>query len=318
MTNKQPKDSKPPSGTFTTVAVLVEDINGGRSKYTGNMTQGNFLTGGDLVISVVAKDPYSGQPVRLDNVKVESNIGTLVTGIPTDGIFELNCQSYEQFCKRIVSGISARPIAKAATVQNQSLPDQVKIKDSVDNMSNNGSTCRQYDINAATAAKHLGLLHERDDLRILQGPENGRSPGVVVAQGAGEVSMFSVDGKQNVSFSQGTGLNMRVASIEVGGAIHEINTMQYGGISQIENPMMAMVPQGTILTPQPWSIPNVQKIVNFIATVTDMVDLINACSTAVSAVMKSEPIDRQKAIEEANKSSFEDSVTTSQIEKDKI
>lgn len=315
--NSQDSSKLPPAGSFTTLAVLIEDKTGNRTRYTGTMESGNFLTGGDLIISVIAKDPYTGQAVRLENVKIETSIGTLVTGIPADGVFELSCPSYEMFCKRISTGMSAKPISKSPVVQNQSLPEQVKVRDGVDNFSNSpGTVCRQYNENAETAAKHLGLVHERDDLQILQGKQNGRSPGVVVSQGSGTVSMFSGDGKQNLNFTQGSGLEVNVASFNIGSAAQEVDTMQYGGTPQIYNPMTPMVPQGTIITPQPATLPNVQKVINFVATLADMIDLVTACSDAVKAVRSKDYEARQKAINKAKSDgTFVDAVTTSEAEK---
>lgn len=299
----------PPSGPFTTVGALL-DNNGEKTKYTGTMTSGNVLTGGDLVITVVARDPYTGQSVRIDNVKVESGIGTLVTGIPADGIFELSCPSYENFRKRISTGISAKPISKAVTVQNQAMPDPVKIRDSVDHFSNSpGTVCRQFKDNAEKAAKHLGLIHERDDINTLQGNQNGRSPGVVVSQNTGTINFFSHDGKQHMGFEPNQGLKIKAASVDMGGAAQEVNTLQYGGLPQMNNPMTPMVPQGTIVMPQPFTVPNMQRILNFIATTVDMIDLIRACSEAVTAIKNKDSASLNTTMEEAKgKGSFEESV----------
>ena len=301
--------STPPSGSFTTVGALLEN-NGERTKYAGTLTSDNVLTGGDLIISVVASDPYTGQAVRLDNIRVESSIGTLVTGIPADGLFELSCPSYENFVKRITTGISAKPISKGVTVQNQSLPDPVKIRDSVDSFSNSpGTVCRQFTENAKKAAKNLGLIHERDDIATLQGRQNGRSPGVVVSQGTGTVNLFSHDGKQNMGFEPNQGLKVKAASVDMGGATQEVVTMQYGSLPQMVNPMNPMVPQGTIVMPQPFTIPNMQKILNFVATTVDMIELTKACAEAVKAIRNKDQIAKDNVIKKSEGAgTFEESV----------
>ena len=281
-----------PQGNFKTLAVLVEK-DGQRSQHTGTTDEGSpvgAITGGSLYISVMARDPYTGQAVRIDGVKVEQTLGTLVTGIPEAGMFELTCPSYEGFKSRDPSGITALPKNQDRTVQNTALPSAVKVKNTVDNFSatSNSPVCRKYDENIAAAQRNLGLVHERDDLQVLQGPENGSSPGVAVDQKGGAVYMFGNDGKQNIQIAPGGGVKMVASSVDTGSAQKELESLGYGGMPQIMNPMNNVIPQGTIVSPQPGTIPNIIKILNMVATIVDMADLIKCCADAVKAVKKME------------------------------
>lgn len=289
----------PPSGGFVTSAVLVPDGQGNRSQHTGTVGSGNVITGGSLIVNVVASDPYTGQTARLDNVRVEQSFGTLVNGMPPDGVFDLHVQSYEAFRRRDVSGMHATLRSTSGVVQNQSLPQQVRVRDVVDSFSNSPSpVCRQFNQNLQTVQRYLGLVHERDDLAILQGNRNGRSPGVVVSQSGGQISLFGLDGRQNISMGPNTGVDVNTASFNTGSAMQENRTLQYGGMPQMNNPVNAVVPQGTILTPQPQTVPSILRILNMVATVVDMIDLVKACRDAINVMKNTEGQERENRLNE--------------------
>jgi len=304
----------PPSGSFVTSAVLVPDGQGNRSQHTGRIGSGNVITGGNLIVNVVASDPYTGQTARLDNVTVEQSAGTLVNGIPPDGVFDLHVPSYEAFRRRDVSSMRATLRSTSGVVQNQSLPSQVRVRDTVDSFSNSPSpTCKQFNQNLQTAQRYLGLVHERDDLAILQGNRNGRSPGVAVNQSGGQISLFGIDGRQNMSMGPNTGIDVSASSFNTGSAMQENRTLQYGGMPQMNNPVNAVVPQGTILSPQPQTIPQIQKILNMVATVVDMIDLVKACRDAIDVIKNSRGQERENQLNDireraAGPGSFETAV----------
>lgn len=278
--------SRPPNGQFSTMAVLLEDEQGGRSQHSGQMDEGNFLTGGSLYINVMARDPFTGQAARIDGVKVEQTFGTLVSGIPSEGAFILTCPNYEGFKRRDPTGMVAVSKPENKTSQNKSLPEPVKVKDTIDSFSevSRSPVCKKYNENVNAAQRHLGLIHERDDLQLLQGKQDGQSPGVAVNQGTGAVYLFGNDGKQNASFAPGQGFKMKATSIDQGGAQQKLVTYNYGSMPQTRNPVADVVPQGTILTPQPSTTPDIMAILNMVATIVDMIDLVKACKDAVDVI----------------------------------
>ena len=300
MESKSKSIQGPPQGTFKTMAVLVADDKGNLSQYSGTMETGNFLTPGDLYISVMARDPYTGQAARINGVKVSQTMGSIITGLPPEGLFELTCPTYEGFRSRDPIGMSVLPIDSSRTVQNMSLPQPIKVKDTVDNFSatSNSPTCRAYDANVQAGQRSLGLIHERDDLHVLQGKQNGNSPGVAVNQGAGSIYVFGTDGKQHMNISPGGGIQMKAANIDQGNAQQELTSLGYGGMPSMINPMTNVIPQGPIVCPQPRTVPNVLKILNMVATIVDMIDLIKCCSDAVKAVKGVGSSDENKKIQQ--------------------
>jgi len=317
MAENKPKSMEgPPQGTFKTTGVLVDSPSGERTQHSGSLID-NTIMGGSLYVNLMVKDPYTGQAVRLDGIKVERTLGTIVSGIPEEGFFELTCPSYSKFKARDPEGMTALPKSKATVVQNTALPTPIKVKDSVDNFSStsNSPVCKKFNENVNVAQRHLGLVHERDDLEIVQGPENGASPGMAINQRAGSVYLFGNDGKQNMNISPGGGVKMNAATVDSGSAQKELTTMNYGGMPQVENPMNNVVPQGTILMPQPRTVPNVLKILNMVATIVDMADLIKACSDAVKAVKTAQGAEEDQLLNDiyndaAGYSSFEEQFMT--------
>jgi len=286
----------PPSGRFTTTAVSVPDS---PPRHTGTLGAGNVITGGGLVVDVIARDPYTGSTARIDGVNVTMGAGDLVTGIPPSGVFDLTCENYEAFRRRDAARMRATLKQENHTVQNLSIPQQVRVRDTVDSFSDSPSpTCRQYNENVQAAQRHLGLTHQRDDLNIVQGRINGRSPGMVVNQQRGYVSLFGIDGKQQLSMRPGAGIEARTTSFDTGTAMQENRTLQYGGLPQMNNPVNSVIPQGTILTPQPQTVPMVLKILNMVATIVDMIDLVQACKDAVDVMTASSGREREQRLNE--------------------
>lgn len=285
----------PPSGRFVTTGVIDWE---NPPRHTGSMGSGGQILGGDIVVDLIIRDPYTGQTARFDSVKVTTGIGSLVTGIPADGICDVQCPSYDAFKRRDATGMIATPVKSNQVVQNQSLPQAVKVKDTIDNFSDSpGTVCKAYNENIEAAQRHLGLTHTRDDIQILQGKENGRSPGVVVNQRQGHVSLFGIDGKQNINVSQGSGVEMKTSSINTGSASQESTTMQYGGMPQMNNPVNTVIPQGTVVSPQPQTVPHVLKILTMVGTIVDMIDLVNACKDAVAVIRNTQGNEREEALD---------------------
>jgi len=147
-------------------------------------------------------------------------------------------------------------------------------------------------------------LHDRDDLTILQGSNDGRSPGVLVQQSDGKVYMFDVTGKQYIALDSDQ-TKIQSGLVEFGGADMG-KTAAMLPVPMKENKVLDMVPNGTILNPQPKIIINYAKAMNTILTVVDLINLGVACSKAVKTIYGSSKTKRQDLadiVEESKRSS---------------
>jgi len=273
-----------PQGPFTITAVLSPNS---PITHTGVLDEDKDINDGDIVVDIIAQDPYTGNTIYLNQVKYKQVFGSVVTGISNDEVFDLHCMVYSDLKIRDVSTMYVTSKPTTTTVQNKALPKAVKVKDSIDNFSDSAvPMCKKYNENMDAAQRKLGLVHERDDLQIFQGKENGSSPGLVVSQKDNKVIMFSGDGNQDISMQPGDGIVMNSSAIDTGSASLNNTTFQYGGLPQSNNSMNSVIPQGTITSPQPQTVPNIIKILDMVATVVNMMDLITACSDAVDEIRK--------------------------------
>ena len=275
-----------PSGEFTTKAMLVTNDKGDNGKLDGTLFENiggpEFL--GDYRVSVIAKDPYTGNIIRLDNIKVNVSMSQNMAGLKTDQELVLKCTSYSDFKKSKTETMTVEPGPEKPIVQNKAIPQPVKVKDSLNSFATNPSAlCKKFEKNQDLAHRHLGLTHDRDDITVFQGKENGKSPGVLVHQQDGSMYMFDSSGKQYMAMD-GQRIKMNATGVDFGSADIERTTMQYGGLPQKENPVNDFVPQGTILTPQPKTIPHVAMITNTLLTIYDMIDLVKTCTKAVKLI----------------------------------
>jgi hypothetical protein len=240
------------------------------------------VIGGGMRVSVLVKDPHTGEVVRLDDVPVKtSGSSSMVSGLKPNQSMSIEAPSYKIFRMKLVDTMVAIPGAEDPVVQNQSIPSPVKIKDNVESFSNNlSSTCKKFNENEEMAKRHMGLTYERDDISIFQGKQSGRSPGVLVHQQDGKLYLFDSTSKQYMTFTP-EGMQFKGSSVDIGTADEERKTFAYMGLDQKENKVNDVVPQGTILTPQPKTVPNIAKVLNTILSITDMIDLVSVCASAV-------------------------------------
>ena len=290
----------------TTAKGIGTGLRIGGQEGTGSLS--NFLFGTDPRMDVIAKDSKTGDLIRLDNIKVEVTAGTTLNGVPPDSDFVLTVQNYEMFKKRKTEYMTLTPIPKKPAIQNQSIPQPAKVKDTLGAFGTTPSTvCKAFNANEQMAKKRLGLIHDRNDAVILQGPNDGRSPGVMIQQEDGKIYMFDGSAKQYFAMN---GQNVTIKASELDTS-NVTEGRQFMGFPAKKNPINDFVPQGTILTPQPKLLPNIAKLMNTILTITDIVDLIDACSEAVHVIRnpaptREEQIQREDSItNNAKKSSWE-------------
>jgi len=292
----------PPNGPFTTQAVLL-------SGDDALSMQGTQFTDGSLGPSVLranvmARDPYTNDLVRLSGVPVQRPAGTSLEGFSEQQKFTLHCPDYSAFKRRSVGQMTLEPAPADPVTQNLAIPQPVRVKNRIDSFTAHPSaTCRAFNENQERVHRAMGLIHNRDDVSILQGRQNGRSPGVLVHQQDGRIVMFDASGRQHVELD-GRRLRTNVTGIDTGTANIERNTINYGGLDQMENPVNDVVPQGTILSPQPKTIPYVSKILNTILPIMDMIDLVNCCAQAAK-VITSKQGSSGEVLQQAQESSLE-------------
>jgi len=139
---------EPPDGEVQTSAVLADTANnvlidtGGLD--LGDMFSQKTITG-DITVSLLVADPHTGEPVRLDGVRVRPIPGTALRGIPEGQRFVLRCRSYNAFKERDISQMEAEPVGKKPVTQNQSIPREVKYKDPSGGFGNRPTpACKRY------------------------------------------------------------------------------------------------------------------------------------------------------------------------------
>lgn len=304
----------PRSGNITIEAVIVSD-DAAVSRDAGSENPMDIL-GGDIIVSVAAKDPQTGEIVHLEGVRVRQTPGTLVGGISEGRRVSIKCPSYAAFKNRRTGVMEAYPSADRPVVQNQALPTPVRHRDCIDSFTNSPSpVCRQFRAMEEQARRHMGMVFDRDDLSILQGSANGRSPGVLVHQSNGQVMMFDNSGQQHISMD-GERVSMVASEIEMGQARIGKNAPGYP-IPMEENRLNHYVPQGTILQPQPSIIPNITRALATINMFMDFIDLYKCCKQAVD-VMQGDPSpqEKQELLNQAGESTFVNAVYRDNQESD--
>jgi hypothetical protein len=307
---KQPKAIKGTSRptpnldeTYTTKAKGLGDglQIGGKTGEKPGATDTIF--GAEPRMNVIAKDTYTGELVKIEGVKIKVAAGTALTGIPPDAEFTLTATNYRTFKMNRAEGMMLVPIEKKPTIQNQAIPQPAKVKDTLGSFGNAPSAmCKTLKDNEQMAKKRLGLIHDRTDVKLMQGDNDGRSPGVLVQQEDGKIYMFDGSGKQYIAMD-GQRFQVQASGIDTGQALEERTLM---GFPAMKNPVNDFVPQGTIVAPQPRLLPHILKLTNTLLTITDMVDLVEACSEAVKVLQEPVPtaqeqIRREEALKEKTK-----------------
>lgn len=284
MGNTKNNMDTPGSGEFITDAQgNGEEIEAGGVTGEGDIS--DTLFGADPRANILAKDTYTGRVVLLPNIKIRIGASSIMNGLTENQSYRLYCPSYESFKKRETERMYLVPSPEQPVVQNQSLPQPIKVKDTLGGFGETPSAmCKAYNENMQAAQKKMGLIHNRNDLNILQGKKNGRSPGVAVSQTTGKIFMFDNTGKQSISMD-GQGIQHKANEVDHGSAKEGRN---FFGFPAMKNPVNDIVPQGTILSPSPRLIPNVTKFANMLNTILDMVELVDACADAVKIISNTE------------------------------
>ena len=276
MTNqKQPL----PSGEFKTVAILNESDGKDSNKAT---LFDRLAEGAGLRLNVLARDPSTGEYVALDLVPYRAADSVFGPGIVAGKKFSLTASSAQAFAEKDVSRMELRDIPQEPPFKNTAIPEQAIIKDQADSFRTNPSAaCKKFSEKEKNLRKKMGLVHDRDDMVLLQGRQNGASPGLLIQQSDGNMQLFDKSGKQDMTLN-GTGMSARTPSFDTGGA--SLNQDSILGIPSQRNPMADVLPSGTILTPFPALMPNIRKIASILLTITDLIDFVCACGEAVQYI----------------------------------
>jgi hypothetical protein len=279
---------KPPDGEITAKAILTDAssiiIDTGKLDLTDALN--SRVIEGTLYVTLVASDPYTGQPTLLTKVPVERNAGTMLEGLREGQQFILKSPSYELFLKRETSRMVAIPSHETPVMQNMSIPTPVKYPDPSGNgVDTKSSTaiCKRYDDAEEKAKGYMGVINHRSDLTVVQGKENGRSPGLLVQQSDGKLYLFDVTGQQHIGMDSQS-IAVQTAYVKFGNA-NIGHTTPGIPVPMIENKVLDVVPNGTILTPQPRLLINFLEAASLIMNVTDYIRLGKLCYEATKLIM---------------------------------
>lgn len=261
----------------------------------------HVIEGGKLYIQVLTRDPYSGNLKTLSNIEVRQFSNEIVTGISDDQQFDVYIPSYENYLANLTTGVFAVPNAESHVVQNESIPLPVKSKDYIGSMSNMVfNVCRDMNHAREQSDKHAGILTKRDDIVVLQGKKNGKSPGVLVHQQDGSLYMFDATSKQYIAIDT-ENTKVRTNSLDIGTAKMERSTLAYAGLPQYENDMNDVMPQGTIVTPLPKTLPHIMRVLNTASNIASLMDFVDNCKTAVDELLKLKSSDISQVREDRKK-----------------
>ena len=279
-------NQKPDSGKYVTSAVLSSKTNyDGATEFDDQVIsraqQGDY----ELKADVVAKDTYTGELVHLDGVRIKTGDASITRGISQGQVFELTAPSYEAFLKRKIDQFELTKVSEKPVIQNPALPQPAVIRNTLGSFAeSNSPTCKKMNQKYEALKRKMGLIHDRDDIVIYGGTSNGRAPGVVVHQANGALIQYDTTGKQYTQIDPSTGIQHNAPQVDIGGADKAHNDM-ITGVPMKYNKVNEFVPQGTILTPQPMSIPNLMKVYNMVQSVADLCELTYVCGKAMNAFM---------------------------------
>jgi len=268
-----------------------------------------------IVTTVLTKDPYTGESVRLNNVVLKQSASAAPDTIAEDQPVTITAASYDAYRRKNIAAMSASVAPTAVPALNTALPDQVKVKSKIDAFSSRPSTmCKAFQDKVDDLNERMGMVYKRTDLTIIKGKDSGASPTMIIHQGNGDILMSDGNGKQTITLNGQNGIMMNAGQVNTGSAMKSKNSIAYGGMSGYDNPVSEVLPQGTIFTPHPKLLPNITLILNTIIPIMDMIDLGKACMEAYKLIYtattdedKKESSERIKELEENN--------TTADLEK---
>lgn len=278
------------SGEYRTVAQLAPGDNSVAvetpSGLMGTLNPGIYAT------VVVVDDRAGANETRMPVLKVRVSVpwGSQTTGFPAWQRFSLTAPSYQVFKDAVneyANGspraaqeqLSLLPQGREPVTANRAIPTPVRVRDGLGSLASSPSPmCRRFNMDLEEMNRNLGLLHNRDDIQVIQGSQPGASAGVLVHQQDGNVYMFDSTGQQHIALGN-EGMRAQTYSYDTGQAVHRRSNVT--GIPMRTNPVLDYVPNGTIVTPQPALIPDFTRLASTILTVCDMVDLVKTCKAAV-------------------------------------
>lgn len=294
----------PGSDSLSVVPVGIEGV--GRNKLYATLVVNDVrATGNDV------RNPVMILPVEVPQ-------GTLAGGVAPGTRFTVTAPSYTVFkgaVSEMLTGgrtnldrIVAIPMTEDPVMTNEALPTPVKVRDALGSLMDNPSaTCQAFKTDMQELMQRMygagmGTIADRNDIRIFQGSKSGRSPGFLVHQPDGKLYMFDSTGKGYITIDGGR-TSVKGAAFDLGSAQEERNHKQQG-FPIVMNPVLDTVPNGTIITPQPFVLPNFTRIAALVLTICDMVDLVKTCVVAVNVILGLK--DESAVLTEASKSSFGD------------
>jgi len=304
----------PPEGRFTAEGVMLSDPPVLDTPSTKEGKDGVEILGGDLRVSILVRDPYTAELIRLDNVVVKKTPGTIIGGLAEGQRFRIQIPSYEDLRSKRIDDMEAEAVGDSPVLQNKALPTPIKYKNSFDAIAAKPSmVCKAFKDAEEKAKAAMGLVVDRTDLSILQGPANGRSPGIAVHQQDGKVYMFDNTGKQYASMD-GQAFKINAVEVDMGQAKRGVKAAGFP-IDMEENPMKNYMPQGPIVSPHPNIVPAITKMMNTINYVMDIVDFVQTCGQAVQQIQQDPPAKvKADAAAKANESSFSKAIYGETVE----
>lgn len=281
------KDTQPslPTGPLLLKGVIVDPSPLKTPPFRAEGTgEASGITDFNVRATVLVRDPVTGESVRLDDILCKQPGSGIPAPIVSNTPCNLRVPSYDELSRRITTNMEAYPAETPPVVQNQAIP--VKVKSTMDSYASRPSwMCQRMAQWERDAKKQLGLISDRDDITMLQGRKNGRSPGVLIHQDNGEIWVFDNSGKQYVVMD-GTQVGIQASSFDTGNAKREHSSIAIGGLPAEDNPVADVLPQGPVVSPHPKTIPSITKIMNTITPILDMITLVEVCVEAVNTVMQ--------------------------------
>ena len=279
-------NQKPDSGKYVTSAVLSSKTNyDGATEFDDQVIARAQYGDYELKADVVAKDTYTGELVHLNGVRIKTGEASITKGITQGQQFELTAPSYEAFLKRKVDQFELSKVGEKPIIQNPALPQPATIRNSISTFAeSNSPTCKRMNQKYDALKRKMGLIHDRDDIVIYGGTANGRAPGMVVHQANGALIQYDTTGKQYTQIDPSVGILHNAPQVDVGSA-DKTHTDPANSAPMKYNKVNETVPQGTIIIPEPMSLPNLLKVYNMVQSVADICELIYACGKAMNAFM---------------------------------
>lgn len=266
--------------------------------YKGNTVSG-FLT-----VDLVVLDPRTATPITLRGVRVEYPTAGIGGGIRKGQRFTVRAASYEDLLNRNVGAITAVLAPEPPPIQNKSIPTPVKIPDPMGSFGGKASArCEPFNKAEQEVKSYMGFTGDRGDLTIVQGKESGRSPGLLIQQDDGQLYLFDGTGQQYMAMDNHA-VKIQSKLVTFGNADIGHTTFMLP-FPMVENKVLDVVPNGTLLTPQPRLLINVLEAVNLATSVLDLIKLAKLCKQAAEIIIGVREGDLQEKVQQASISATE-------------